>query len=310
MLRKLRAILWPTTNTQSQPRPFIDVLKEYSDRYLSENALTQETVKRYDVYHKNIYLYLSAKGLQDLSLQNVKIKIMEDLRAWLMINLKTCRKRHASRHIELCKRVMEYAVMMEYIQYNPIDPIKPQRDKEKDVIALDTKELTKIQTFPFVKDYHRIVADLFTFQCYTGLSYADLYRYQITERNGRQWFEGTRSKSGENYLIFMFDAARKIHEKYRGKLPRISNQTYNSYLKDIADMLNIHKHLTTHVGRKTFATLLNDHGVTTKTIADSLGNTERVVERHYVLKTHKRIENEMRRLGLDQSGFGDQILMN
>jgi integrase/recombinase XerD len=297
ILEKMKGFFSP--KPKEETKRFMEVLQEYCGKYLQENQLCQETYRRYEVYYKNIYLFLSSKQLQEITLAQVKIKTMEDLRAWLFINLKTCCKRHASRHIELCKRVMKYAVMMEYSLYDPISPIKPQRDKEKDIIALDNTEIRKIKDYPYEKDYYRIVADLFIFQCYTGLSYADLYSYAATERNGKLWFEGKRQKSGENYLIYMFDEAKEIHNKYRGKMPRIANQTYNGYLKDIADLVHIRKHLTTHVGRKTHATILNERGVSTKTIADQLGNTERVVEKHYVAKNHHRIANEMTRLGID-----------
>ena len=35
--------------------------------------------------------------------------------------------------------------------------------------------------------------------------------------------------------------------------PRISNQKYNSYLKEIAEVVGIEKNLTTHMARRTFA---------------------------------------------------------
>ena len=41
--------------------------------------------------------------------------------------------------------------------------------------------------------------------------------------------------------------------------PRISNQRYNSYLKEIAVIIGVEKKLTTHIARKTFAsTVLNN----------------------------------------------------
>ncbi|WP_435070421.1 site-specific integrase [Amycolatopsis thermoflava] len=47
--------------------------------------------------------------------------------------------------------------------------------------------------------------------------------------------------------------------------------------------------VTSHVWRKTVATVLDDAGLTTTQIADQLGNTPRVVEKHY---RAKRVSNE------------------
>lgn len=54
-----------------------------------------------------------------------------------------------------------------------------------------------------------------------------------------------------------------------------SNQRYNAYLKEIADLCGIKKKLTTHTARHTFATtvlLIND--VPMETAMELLGHTD------------------------------------
>ena len=89
-----------------------------------------------------------------------------------------------------------------------------------------------------------------------------------------------------------------ILEKYEGRLPLIANQSYNRYLKEIALQLGIKKRLTTHVGRKTHATILDDSGMTDTGIARQLRNTRRVCESRYMAKSPLRIELEVKKLGL------------
>lgn len=282
----------------SEKRVFLTVVKEYIDKYLLENPLKQETQDRYDVYYRNFCLFLAATGNTNIALEDFKIKHTEQFRTWLRINLKTCSLRHASRQVELLKRVTKYSQIMGYMINDYLEPVKAQRDRPKKIIYLDSQEIKKLMVYRFHSDIMRIATDLFLFQCFTGLSYADIYKYEITEKNGKLWVEGDRQKSGEEYKAFFFDEARDIYIKYEGKIPRLSNQKYNMYLKEVAGLLNIRKKLTTHVGRKTHATLLSERGMTTKSISMVLGNTERVCGESYIAKTYEIIENEMERVGL------------
>lgn len=298
MIQKILKLFRPNQNTN---RLFIDVLREYIDKYLSENNLVPETKTRYEAYFRNITLFLAVEKLQNLPIDEVKIKHAEMFRSWLRINLKTCSIRHASRHVELLKRVTKYAVLMEYCVNDYLSPIKAQRDKPKEIVYLETNEIKKLMVYRFHSDILRIVADLFLFQCFTGLSYSDIYKYNLVQKGDKLWIDGSRSKTDETYIVYFFDEAKVIYDKYQGKLPMLANQTYNSYLKEIAGLLGIKKHLTTHVGRKTHATILNERGVSTKTISMQLGNTERICEQSYVAKSHIRSQNEINRLGLDRN---------
>jgi len=55
-------------------------------------------------------------------------------------------------------------------------------------------------------------------------------------------------------------------------------------------------HLTTHIGRKTFATLKHDKGYSAPAIASMLGNTEAVARKHYIGQSKQLIITEIQRL--------------
>ena len=57
-------------------------------------------------------------------------------------------------------------------------------------------------------------------------------------------------------------------------LPVPSNQKMNAYLKEIADLCNIPKNLTTHVARHTFACLAVEYGMPIDVLAKILGHLE------------------------------------
>lgn len=72
----------------------------------------------------------------------------------------------------------------------------------------------------------------------------------------------------------MLSGAKKVLEKYGGRLPIISNVKYNEYLKLVAQVAKIDKPLTSHWARHTGATiLLNDGGVDERIVSKILGHS-------------------------------------
>ena len=85
-----------------------------------------------------------------------------------------------------------------------------------------------------------------------------------------------------------------ILKKYKYKLPIISNEKYNMYLKVVAGYAKIGKNLTSHYARHTGATLLLNEGkVDYGIIAKILGDTIREVERTYAKLMDETIVESM-----------------
>jgi site-specific recombinase XerD len=63
------------------------------------------------------------------------------------------------------------------------------------------------------------------------------------------FIEDERQKTGTPYKIQILSPAMRILEKYNYKLPVITNQKYNQYLKLVAKYAEIDKPLTSHMAR-------------------------------------------------------------
>jgi site-specific recombinase XerD len=285
---------------------FVDLLNEYIEKSALENCLTEATVKKTRAYYSNISLFLHFQKMQSCLITDFKAKHLEELKFWLHKHLTSCTVSHCSRHLELCKRALKYAVIMEYIEYSPLEAVKTKRDQPKEVVNLELSEIQKLKRAQFASDIYTTVRDLYLFQCYTGLSYGDLWSFTLVEESNITWITNRRSKTEKTYCAQFTDTAAEILAKYSGHLPRLANQTYNRIIKEIALMLNIDKHLTTHTARKTFATLKNNEGYSLETIADMMGNTPEVARKHYINGTRDRIRNEIFRL----TGFSGKTALN
>ena len=77
----------------------------------------------------------------------------------------------------------------------------------------------------------------------------------------------------------------------------LSNQKYNEYLKEIANVCGINKNLTTHTARHTFATTVTlGNGVPMETVSKMLGHKNLRTTQHYAKVLDKKISDDMNML--------------
>lgn len=77
-------------------------------------------------------------------------------------------------------------------------------------------------------------------------------------------------------------------------LPVLSNQKMNAYLKEIADLSSIIKHLTFNLARHTFATTVTlSNGVPIETVSKMLGHTILKTTQHYAKILDIKVSGDM-----------------
>ena len=200
------------------------------------------------------------------------------------------------------KTVIMFARDNNRIQTNPFANVKITR-KDKPVEFLTKEEVRRIETKEFESARLAKVRDLFLFQCYTGLAYTDMVQlkkedFQVNDM-GQTYIKKARMKTGIDYTVVMLDEALALLRKYDYQLPILTNQKYNSYLKEIGDLCGITKPLHTHIGRHTCATFFLNRGMSIDYVAKILGHSNTRQTKHYaklldesVFKEFKRLENQ------------------
>lgn len=195
------------------------------------------------------------------------------------------------------KTIITYALDNGKLKINPFNSIKiSKRTKEVEYLTLDEIQAIKSKSF---NGRLEKVRDLFLFQCFTGLAYADMA--QLTKEdfqfNGDQIFiKKCRVKTGISYLTVLIDEAVEIIRRYNFELPVLSNQKYNSYLKEIADLCGITKPMHTHIGRHTFCTYMLNKGLSLEVVAKMAGHTNTKQTAHYAKLLDKTVLNAVKGL--------------
>lgn len=197
------------------------------------------------------------------------------------------------------KSAFKYAFNRRFIDRNYADEYKiPYRD-ESEVVYLDEWELDKITKHEFDATLQRS-ADMFTIQCYTGLAYIDLKNLNtsnfIRDDNSLMWIHIRRQKVKTAVCVIpVISKVLTVFRKYDFNLPVLSNQKYNDALKKIATEVGIRKRLTTHVGRKTYGTLLLNKDVPIETVSKLLGHSDiHVTQKHYAKVLHMKVARDIR----------------
>ena len=108
-----------------------------------------------------------------------------------------------------------------------------------------------------------------------------------------------REKTQRQMSIPSLPKAQEIITKYSTAdnriFPSISNQKFNSYLKEIADIIGINKRLTHHIARKTFAsTVLLYNDVPMEIVSELLGHSNMIItQESYGKVVQKKVSDVM-----------------
>jgi integrase len=157
--------------------------------------------------------------------------------------------------------------------------------------------------------------DIHVLECQTSLRVSD------RKRLGKEQIKDSvikmqAHKNKKQLTIPLTPKAKAILEKYDYKLPTISEQRMNEYVKaicliagfdylvEVADYRGgekIYKKLpkwkliTNHTSVKTFITHCGEKGISAKVVSEITGKTVKVILNHYYGTNEKVIESEMKR---------------
>ena len=182
---------------------------------------------------------------------------------------------------------------------NPYLQFKVQKGKSRNPTFLDESEIKSIQGYGPAGDKLQKVKDLFIFQCFTGLAFADLMQFSgddISTVDGMKVLRSSRKKTDESFVSLFLPEAEAIAAKYGYSLPKLSNQKYNDYLKLLGAGAGIQKVLTAHVARHTFATYLINRDIPIESVSRALGHASIRQTQHYARLAGRKVVSDMSRL--------------
>lgn len=197
------------------------------------------------------------------------------------------------------KRYINESIKYELIKENPYNKLKFDRGKSEGIKYLTIEQINQIQSLEIASESIDKVRDLFIFQCFTGLSYADLFKFDfstVIERKNKFFIRDVRVKTQEEYFLMLLKPALEILRKYDFKLPAISNYQYNLRLKIVQELAKIKLSLHSHMARHSFAVMALNMGVSIENLAKMLGHTDIKTTQIYAKVLNKSVQEEFEKM--------------
>ena len=266
------------------------------------------TVERYKTCYMHLESFIMRKyNRADIPLKQINHAFISDLEHYLK-TVRMCAHNTTVKYLRNFRKIIRIALSNDWIKTDPFRHIK-LRTEEVQIESLSKEELEKIAGKKISIERVERVRDIFLFCCYTGLAYSDVKdlsknHLEIDEK-GMEWIKKRRKKTNQVSEIPLRPAAKEILKKYENDplcqsrdllLPVASNQRYNLYLKEVADISGIKKKLTTHTARHTFATLMLSEGFTMEAVSKMLGHSSINMTKKYAQITRDYLRRQAIRI--------------
>lgn len=284
---------------------------DYHNQKMEEKVKTglvsPATLLKYSITKDKVVAFMKFRyRKEDRPLEELKFKFVTEFEHYLLTkeNLKS---NTAYKYIKNLKRVLNIAVGLEWVPTNPFAQFKCSY-RSPDRVVLTQSEIDRLQNTEIKITRLAEVRDVFIFCCYTGFAYSEVHKLNKNDLSigidGETWLTTFRKKSGERESLPLLPIALEIVERYKDHeycsqyeklLPVNSNQRYNAYLKELADLCGNEKKLTTHIARHTFATTVTlSNDVPIETVSKMLGHTKLATTQIYAKVLDRKVSKDMR----------------
>lgn len=272
-------------------RKFIEAHRStHSHEFVQKYQTMQTDLERYEQLHKTTLLYT-----------HMDAPFFERYTQFL-ITEKQNTNNTIARKLSFLKTFLNWSGRHKLHQCKEYTEVKILTPKRAGHIALTESELDNLAKLNLKKEERlERVRDVFCFGCYTGLRYSDVENLKpenivdLPGENGSvmKALRLNIIKTHEHLTVPLSALALAILEKYDYRLPVVSNQKTNAYLKELGQLAKLetpvqrvvfrgseriettqpkHELLTTHTARRTFATISASRGMNLVVLQRILGH--------------------------------------
>lgn len=292
---------------RKQERTILQVIQEHNDeaKQLIGKDFVEITWRRYETMKRYLGELIKQKyGVDDLPLSDFTGEVIRAYEVYLKTHKDLCQNT-LIRYMKALKKITNRCLANDWIQKDPFAGIK-FREEPTEPEFLTLEEVDRIYNCNPGSKRLEVIKDMFLMSAFTGLAFTDVSQltedHIVTDNDGNKWIRKPRQKTKQMSNIPLLDVPLAIIEKYQGDkkaakkgvlLPIPCNQVMNRYLKEIATICKINKHLTMHTARHTYATLCLSQGVSLKNVSKMLGHASVKMTERYARVLDSSIMRDM-----------------
>jgi hypothetical protein len=315
-----------------------DRLLTWIEDQVSTLNVTEGTRRHYELMLERLKSFGRLKSWSDLTVDNIYA-----WDAWLhgLINVNakqpssdnagephcTISEKAVYNYHKCLKAMLNRAKDCGIIDISPYDRLKGKFKKgEDDNMEYLTEEQMRmiVAVHPARGTQLEAARDLFVFQLFTGMAFADTQEFDISqyrevacsgsrdtiagqwpkddkgsESGKKQWiYVGERKKTGVAYVSVLLPPVVDVLERHSWKVPKMSNQKYNYTLKTLGAAIGIPR-LHSHLARHTFATYMLSRGAKVQNVMRMMGHRRIEQTLKYAKILTKDVQEEYERVAND-----------
>lgn len=291
-------------------KTILKIFQEHNDRVegLINKDFAPGTVERYKTCYKHLESFIRSKYKRgDMHLFELNPMFINNFEYYLKTD-RNCCNNTATKYLKNFKKIIRIALANGWMKVDPFRNIKFHLD-DVDMAYLNEEELKTLMNAKFDIGRLQQVKDIYVFCCFTGLAFIDVKNLQysnIESKGDSLWIKKKRQKTKNWCSIPLLEPAIELINKYKEHpyciangcvLPVLTNQKMNAYLKEIADVCNINKNLSTHTARHTFATTVTlANQVSMEVVSKMLGHSSITMTKKYARVVDDLIKLDMNKL--------------
>tara|TARA_R110001599_G_scaffold319030_1_gene528762 strand:- start:1877 stop:3151 length:1275 start_codon:yes stop_codon:yes gene_type:complete len=258
----------------------------------TENANTESTIKRYE-YNKQLILSFEIYRKKKIHFNQINKSFYNSFLEYC-IKEKSHSANTIRRNIGLFKTFLYWALDGSYTYKTDFQKFKTPKEQETDEVALTKEQVQEVFEFD-LSNQPRLekVRDLFVFGCSTGMRISNYSKVQKKDIQGE--FIKVRDQKDKNKVleIPLNDFSKYILQKYDYQLPKISNQKFNDYIKDVFKLIGyddsikktikvgkdliekitpLYERISSHTARRSFITIMKNQKIPDKVIMSYTGH--------------------------------------
>lgn len=242
----------------------------YCEQRSQKRRVCENTKERYRVFTRFLRSWGGIKAFSDISV--AKVRAMDEY-----LHAKGLGQGTVYNYHKYLKLFINDAVIDGFVRESPYRrlPFKIGRGDKQFVDCLTVEQFEAVRSLRLSTPHLTRCRDLFLFQCYTGLAYSDLMAFAFDDCeliDGKYFYHNKRTKTNVDFVLQLLPPAVELLERYGYKLPKLSNQKYNDYLKAIGAMVGV-ENMHSHMGRATAATMFLSKGMPINVVSRVLGHT-------------------------------------
>ncbi len=312
----------PITDKQI-PRGLINYIDFYIDKRKEE--IKRSTIKKFEVLKSKLLIFENDRKKQIL-IKDINDNFKDEFVNYFKQKLYSFST--LQRDVKHIKTLCMHANFLGIETHLQLPKLKYEVDKDKtkvEKIYLTFEDLTKIENISKEKltDNLERAKDLLIISCFTGQRISDFMRFtkeQIRIEDGKHLLEFRQKKTDKLTIIPLHPKVLEILNKRNGDFPRrISDQKYNTLIKKVCKLAEInnlikgskmvetekgskifrkqsgiyekHELVTSHIGRRSFAT--NFYGkIPTTFLINITNHSSEVMFLNYIGKSNKDLAKE------------------